>query len=120
MKLDLKALIDKLLEGEEPFSLTVNVSATNESEHCFYNNHTKTVRITASIYSASSYWGQTQAFWTIPEKYRPKTALTAPAVIMSNSMVTSPYFVNIGTDGTVKQSFSSACRCIYFSAEYTI
>lgn len=121
MKLDLKALIDKLLEGEESFSITLNVSGSPSAQHCFYNPRTRVVRITASVWSSSASWGQSQAFWTIPEKYRPKTAITVPAVLMtSTAFQSAPYVVNIGTDGTVKQNLTSACRCMYFSAEYTI
>lgn len=121
---DLKAIFDAVLPVgivEEPFTLTLNVSGTPSAQHCYYNTHTRIVRITASVWSSSTSWGQSQAFWTIPEKYRPLTTITAPAVLMtSTAFQSAPYVVTIGTDGTVKQNLTSACRCMFFSAEYTI
>ena len=106
-------------ETQQLFTATRNSSATDGTFTGVYDPLSGIVTFTASIRFSSNI-GTNTTLYTIPEKYRPKSNVTVPALVYTDSNTPVAYAGTIYTSGVVTQNATGSGRQIFISGSYSV
>lgn len=103
-------------------ALTVGAADTGITTRstAIYDPNSNTVRVYVAARNTSANIPTSAVLGTIPDGYRPSASATLMGTFVMADGATHAYWGTVGTDGTIKQGFSSNVREILLVGEYTL